>query len=450
MDNRERILNGDLIKTVWHLAWPNIITSLLTTVNMLTDRFFVGRLGEGSIAIVTSVWSYMWLFYGSAQALSTGNIALVARFVGQGKMWKAEKSARQSWVLSVLVAALFNLISLVWTEPIFKLLGLRPELYAQAKLYFYPLVLSAFLSAGIFTLLSNLRGLGDMLESLKVLVTINVLCIFLDWVLIFGHFGLPRMGILGAGMALLLTRVVAIVLLIVAHKVHKNFNLFSGSFAPNYLWMYRILRLGSPLVAQNFIRTLGGLIMLAILARTQDGTSAVAAMGVGMVVEGFAFMPAVGYAMAATTMVGQNLGAQAPERAEKSGFIAAKQGAWIMGAVAVLFCIFANPIARCFATNPETVYLISTYFWINAISEPFLGLAITLSGALEGAGDTRIPTLISIITTWVIRLPLAFLFCSVLKLHANYAWIAMSASTIAQGIWITARFKSGKWKLMRV
>jgi len=450
MENREKILSGDLIKTVWHLAWPNITTALLTTVNMLTDRFFVGRLGEGSIAIVTSVWFYMWLFYGSSQALSTGNIALVARFVGQGKIRKAEQSARQSLILGVVVAGLFTAISVIWTEPIFKLLGIAQNLYPQAKLYFYPLVFSSFLSYGIFSLLSNLRGLGDMLVPLRILVIVNLLCIVLDYLLIFGHWGLPRLGILGAGVAMVAARTCGVILLYWAHKLHKDFNLFSGSFAPKYLWIYRILRLGSPLVAQNLIRSLGGLFLLGILARTQDGTAAVAAIGVGMVIEGFAYMPAVGYAMAATTMVGQNLGAESTERAEKSGWIAAYQGAMIMGIVAVLFAIFAAPIARVFSSHPATIHLICTYFWINAVSEPFLGLAIVLSGALEGAGDTRIPTLISICTIWCLRVPLAFLFCSALKLHPNFVWLAMSLSTIAQGIWITARFRGGKWKTARV
>lgn len=448
---REQIISGDLVKTVWHLAWPNILLSLFSLLNMTTDRLFIAHLGEGPMAVVTAGGFYLWFFQSIAIGINVGTIALVSRFTGKQEPHKAEETGRQALMLGVGFSLLFTILSWCYAGPILKLMGLPPGLLEQGKLYYYPLIFSALFQYFLHTQASILRGLGDMITPLKVLGAVSVLCVLMAYPLIFGLGHMPPMGLLGAGLATGISRFLgAIFLFFYFIKPRNGYSLYSGAFLPSLKWFMRILRVGFPMVVQNAIDSLGWLVKIGILARTNQGVNAVAALGVGITVEGISFMIGFSYAIAAATMVGQNLGAGSVERAEQGAWRAANQGALLMLAVSAVFAALAYPLAKLFVHDHQAISLVCTYLWIVAPSEPLLGYALIFSGALEGAGDTWVPACITIFAAWVLRIPLIYYLCLVLNWGAVPAWVLLSVTAVIQGLLIMLRFKSGKWKAARV
>jgi putative MATE family efflux protein len=223
-----------------------------------------------------------------------------------------------------------------------------------------------------------------------------------------------------------------------------------GSWKPKTEWMLRILKIGSPAAVQNLLRSVGSWAFIGILGRITHATEAQAALFIGLQLEGLAFMPGFGFNIAAATLVGQNLGARKVERAEKSAWGSVAFGSSMMAAIALVFFIFAEPLARLFTKDPMVVHYAVLYLRINAISEPFLGLSMVLTGAFEGAGDTLPPTIMTLLSLWAFRLPIASILSITLGYGVIGAWAAMSVSAILQGLLIALMFKRGRWRHKKV
>jgi len=220
----------------------------------------------------------------------------------------------------------------------------------------------------------------------------------------------------------------------------------------DWTWCARILNIGWPAAIQNLLwstASAGFRCILGALPAAQVNP-AQAALTVSLAVESMAFMPGIAYSMAATPLVGQNLGAGKPDRAEHSAWVAVGQAVFIMSSVALVFFLAPEWLARKFTQERTVVPLIVSYLRIMAISEPFLALGMVLRGALQGAGDTRMPAAITVGTFWVVRLPLAYLLAIALHYGATGAWVAMSATTCLSGALMACWFKWGTWRALEV
>jgi putative MATE family efflux protein len=215
-------------------------------------------------------------------------------------------------------------------------------------------------------------------------------------------------------------------------------------------WAWRIFRIGLPAAGQAVIRQLGMMSFTGMLARTVEGTASVAALQIGIRAESIAFMPGFGYSVAAATLVGQNLGAKDPKRAERSAWAATYQAILVMSVMATIFFMLAHVLAGAFTSDRAVRVLGSDYLRVNAICEPFLALGMVLTGALQGAGDTVRPTYITLFTMWILRLPLGYMLMFVLHLNTHGAWIAMSITTIVGGLMTVLLFRAGTWKRIKV
>lgn len=206
-----------------------------------------------------------------------------------------------------------------------------------------------------------------------------------------------------------------------------------------------------PAAVQALLRTVGYSVYYGIIGRAVEGTAAVAALTVGVQAESLAFMPGFAFSIAATSMVGQNLGANQPQRAEHSGWVSAGQGAVVMGLMGATFFVYAEQFARLFTDSPEVIALAALYLKINAVSEPFLALGMILTGALQGSGETRLPAVITFISMWLIRIPLTWLLAlSPMGFGAVGGWVGMAVTTIIGGLLTTAYFKWGAWRGIQV
>ncbi|MHB1001657.1 MAG: MATE family efflux transporter [Armatimonadota bacterium] len=442
---RDRIVNGHIGRTVWWLAWPSAITMLLQTANGLVDAVFVGRLGSSALAGVGLASQIMLILMSISAAVSIGATALVARFIGSNEPEDAAIAVRQSVLISIVLSVISGVVIYLLGPTILHAIGGRGEGLRLGVSYLNILLLGVTPFFLMFVLSGVFRGLGDVKTPLNIMIVITVISLVGDYLLIFGIGPFPRMGVVGAGIATVASRIAATLLyLYYIPKSHLR-NALHGSWCPHWDWFRRIMNIASPAAVQGLLRTGASMLFFSILGLTPEGMVGIAALTIGLRTEALAFMPGFAFSIAATSMVGQNLGASQPDRAEKSAWAAVWQGIWVTSAIGLLFIVFARPIASLFTNDPDVLPLAAQYLMLNGISEPFLAMAMVFTGALQGAGETRLPMYATILTLWVIRLPFTYILAITLGLDAYGAWIAMSASTVLQGLATLWVFKVSRW-----
>ncbi len=459
---RAEILHGPLSKSVLMLAYPSVATMLLQTTNGFLDRFFVGHLEAGpeAQAAVTVSNSLMFALMAAGMAISVGTTALVARSIGEGDIDRAKKATEQSLALTLMLSFLIAIPMWLLRMPILEAFGLQAGARELAAQYLGITILGMPMLFAMLTMNGAFRGMGDTVRPFYVTLGANLVHAGLNWLLIFGNWGFPKMGLPGGATALAVSQAVSTLL----YVLFLRRSLLAGVrfFSPiDWEWTRRIARIGLPAAGQQLVRVGSMLTLQILVARMGAGDAAVAALGVGLVSESIAFMPGFGYSIAASAFVGQNLGANQPKRASAGAWSATWQAVAIMSVMGVMFYFFAEPFARFFiphldgesatraAQVEETVKLTASYLRVAACSEPFLALGMVLTGALQGAGETISPTLITVVTMVFLRVPLAY-FLLAGGYGTEGAWWAMSISTIAQGIATAYLFRQGGWQRTRV
>ncbi len=438
--------NFDLHRAVWRLAWPSVLTMLLQTLNSFTDRFFVGHLGSDALAAVGVGGQFMFLLFSVGMSISVGTSALVARFTGAKEDDQATLAANQSvWI--ALIASVFC-IALMWPlrQTVIGWMHVNPHA-ADLCVRYLSLTLLGIPALFLMLILGSVfRGLGDTVTPLRVMIGVNVIHLGGDWLLIFGHWGLPRMGLMGGATALVASQIIGAALYFWFLRDSPVRGLLTRLGHLDLSWARRILNIGLPAAGQNISRVLSMMVFTGVLARSPEATAAVAAFTIGLTSESIAFMPGFAFSMAAGTLTGQNLGAGDPQRAERAAWAALLQGLVVMVFMGAVFFTFALPFTHIFTHDPHVVPLAVAYLRIAAVSEPFLALGMILTGALNGAGDTKAPAWAAVVTMWGIRLPLAWVGIFLLSLGAIGAWWSLTISTALNGLIALWLFKRGWWK----
>jgi len=309
------------------------------------------------------------------------------------------------------------------------------------------------MSIGAFTIFfsfflnSSLRGAGDAITPAKIMMLATVINIGLDPIMIFGLLGFPCLGVAGSALATVIARGVGVAILFwlffskrsVLHLSLKHMKL-------NFNIMGRIIKIGIFGSMEGLIRNISGLVLMRIIALF--GTNAVAAFGIGMRLQMLAMMPGFGFANAAAILVGQNLGAEKPERAEKSAWLATGFYEIFLVVMGVIFFVFPRSIIGIFNNYPEVMSIGSIFLRFFAATLVFTGLAIVLGRTLNGSGDTISPMFITGISLFVFQIPLAIL------LSKSYGiigvWVAIATANIIQSLVMAFWFNKGKWKYKRV
>ncbi len=440
----------ELHRSVWKLAWPSVLTMVLQTLNSFIDRFFVGHLGSDALAAVGIGGQVLSVLFAVGMSISAGTTALVSRAKGEDNTEEAKQAANQSLWIGVVAAIVC--VAAIW--PLRRIaVGLLHVDPSAADLCVRYLSLTLLGIPALFLMLilsAVLRGLNDTVTPLRVMIGVDLIHIIGDYVLIFGHFGLPRLGLYGGAAALVISQIVGAVLYLCFLQRTRVRGFITCLKRLDLGWAKRIMAVGGPASAQNVSQVLSAMVFTGVLAHSPEGTSAVTALTIGQTSEGIATMPGFGFAAAAETLAGQNLGADNADKAEKSGWASWQQGAVLMVIMGAVFFVLARPFAHIFTHDPKVVPLTVAYLRITALSEPFLALGLILSGSLNGAGDTKAPAWAGITTLWGVRLPLAWLLIFHLHLGASGAWWAMTITTVLDGLIVFWLFKQGGWKKTKV
>lgn len=446
---RNLLSEEHVARTVWSLALPTMIASIVQSANSFLDRIFVGRLGAEALAAVGVGGQMVFLTMALAMAVSTGATAIVARMVGANDRAQLREAARQSLGIAMVLGVLLTLSGYLLLPFLLDWYQLNERTNRLAHEFLGWALLGV---PGMFLLMGlsgAFRGLGDTRSPMIASIGATLAHIIGDWLLIFGNLGFPKLGVQGAGVAMALSTWVGAGILWVQQWARSERELAIPAF-PIRAWWARIMRIGLPASARTFIYSTSSVMFTGILSATAAGTAAVAALPIGLTAESIAFMPGFAFAIAASALVGQALGAKNERLAERFGWACAWQACAVMTTMAVVFFVFAEYFARLFTSDPKVIELAVAYLRINALTEPLLAFGMVLAGALQGAGDSLKAMLATFITQWVVRIPLAYLMALGLGWDAYGAWAAMALSSGFSGLLMMYLFKRGGWKKARV
>ena len=441
---------GPILPALIILAIPMILEMSMEALFAIVDTFFVAKLGAAPVAVVGLTESVLALIYAVGVGLSIGATAMVARRVGEKDLEGAARTATHAVYLGLFVSVVMGIIGVIFAPDIFRLLGAEQEVIDIGLPFMRLMYGSCGVIVFLFLLNGIFRGAGDAAIALRVLVIANGLNIILDPLLIFGVWIFPELGVTGAAFATVIGRGVG-----VAYAAYLLFGRSNGRldirrehwrFDPKLLWS--MVSIAGPAIIQFLVTTATWSVLVTIVAKF--GSVAIAGYQIGLRVFIFLLLPIVGLANAAATLVGQNLGAEKPDRAERSVWIAGGWAAGILGVLGLGFIFFSTQVVSIFTTDPEVAAYGSDCLRIIGYGYAFYGLAIVTESAFNGAGDTWTPTYINLAVLWAFEIPLAWL----LSKHYGYGpqgvfW----AITISFSIWTVVAallFKRGKWKLKSV
>lgn len=435
---------GSIPRAVFLLAIPMILELSLESVFAVVDMFFVGKLGQNAIATVGLTESVITIVYSVAIGLSTAATAVVARRVGEKNYEEAAHAGAQSLLIVLVVNIVLSVVGVWYAGDILALMGASEEVVRDGAV-FTRIMLGGSIAIMLLFLINGIfRGAGDAAMAMRSLWIASIINIILCPIFIH-YFGLK-----GAATATLFGRSTGV--------IYQCYHLFKGKgllkFRADHFKFHReiatsIIKIASPATFQ-FIIASGSWILLARLVAETGGTTASAGYQIAIRNVVFFILPAWGLSNAAATLVGQNLGAKQPERAEKSVMLTTKYNVMFMGFVMLLFTFCSEPIIRFFTHDEPVVVYGAKALQIIGLGYIFYGVGMVMTQALNGSGDTKTPTIIYFIGFWLFQVPFAYLLAKGLDMKSTGAFIAVPVAETLIAIIAWYYFKKGKWKEVKV
>lgn len=443
------ITEGPISKTIIKLALPVVLGMLLEFALSITDYFWVGKLGAIAQDAVTSSMVVMWIIFVLITIVSVGVTALVSRFVGANDKVKAAFYIKQGLALALFLGLFFSTIG-YWVTP--QLLIFMDSSPATLELGI-PYLRIFFLSGVIFfwneTIFASFRASGDTKTPTIVSSLAVLLNMVLDPLFIFGYGPFPELGVAGASTATAISVFIGMLIittLLLKGKIGYSVNQLY-KIKPKLKELWKIAKIGLPMSTQQLVFVAVYLFLIKIVH--SFGEISGAAMGIGNRMESFSYLTCFGFSLAASTMVGQNLGAGKPDRAAKCAY--GSIGIAISMTLIMTFCfiVFPKYIASVFTDDPEVLAIAVDYLIILGISQFAMAIEIVLEGSFSGAGDT-IPPMLVMIPGSLARIPLAYYLCFDLGWGINGVWWTLTITTLVKSMILLYWFRLGHWKLKEV
>jgi putative MATE family efflux protein len=436
---------GNLHRDIWYLALPMTLETGIVNVAQVLDTYWVSRLGSAALAAVTISISVRWVVNSLANGLGIGGMAVVARRTGERDRAAAEHATWQTILLGLVVSAVLGAVGLALAHPILSLLGADAEVL--------PLGLD-FLRvgfAGLFTLIlvyvinALLRGAGEARLAMMVLFLATAVTVVLEPLLVFGWGPVPRLGVAGSAWANVLGFGAGLALqLVVLLSGRARIAINLRDLKPDFPLMARIVRIAVPSTVQMTLRSSSRLVIVGLVGAF--GTYATAGYGVANRMLLIALIPGFGLGNAAGTLVGQNLGARKPDRAELSGWWVSAYSAAYMATAAALLFIFAEALISFFDSTPDVVAYGTDCLRVVAPSLIASGVGVVLARSFDGAGNTVPAMVINLLTLWALEVPVAVGLSQIAGLGASGVWWGRAIANVANGVLFAFWFRRGRWK----
>lgn len=432
-------------RRVLGLAWPVITQNLLETLVGVIDTLLVSWLGAVAIAGVGAALQVVFFLLAVLSAVSIGAGIIVAHAIGAGDHAGAARLGKQTLVWGLLGALPLAAAGALGAGAIIRAFGVAPDVaaigtgYLRITMVMLPALLLVFAASAV------LRGAGDTKTPLRVSLLANLINAGLAYGLIYGHFGLPALGANGSAWAAATGRIVAAVTLVVVLARGGSGLSLRGrdGWWPRLAVARRILALGMPAALEQTLISAGFTTLTVIVATL--GTQALAAQRIAFNAMSVAFLPGIGFSIAASTLVGQSLGARKPDEAAASAWAAAGWAALWMGAMGVVYLVFAEPVIALFTDDPAVGTLARQSLRVLALQQPLWGLLFVGSGALRGAGNTRFPLLANAIGVW------GPVLGGLIAVHAfgaslPFVWAFFIPGALLNALANWRRFQRGDWR----
>jgi putative MATE family efflux protein len=436
---------GSIGIAVFILAVPMIIEMMAESLFAIVDIFFVSRLGSSAVAVVSITESMMFLIYSVAIGLSIGATATVARRIGEKDPEGAAKATTHSIYLGAIASLVLGVIGVTFAATILRVMGAEESVVAQGTTFTRIMLGGNIVVMFLFMLNAIFRGAGDAAIAMRVLWFANIMNIILAPCFIFGVWFFPQLGVTGAAVGTTLGRGLGV--LFASYKLffgEKRFTIHKNHWLIDWARLWKLVKVSAPGVLQFFIQTASWIGLVRVV--TGFGTQAIAGYQIGIRVIIFALLPSVGLANAAATLVGQNLGAQKPDRAEKSVWKATFYNCIVQTSIGLLFVLFAEQIAGVFATEPAEFAFATNAIRIIAYGFFFYACGMVLETAFNGAGDTWTPTWINFFIFWMFEIPFAYTLAYYFEMGPLGVFWAITVSFSLLAVVSALLFRRGKWK----
>jgi len=438
-----------LSKAILLLSIPMVLEMIMESIFAIADIFFVSKLGPDAIATVGLTESLLTIIYAIGMGLSMGTTALISRRIGEKKPYRASVAAVQSIIAGALVSLIIGIPAMIFAKDLLRIMGASPEIIETGYVYASILLGSNLIIMLLFIINAVFRSSGDAAISMRVLFLANFANIILDPIFIFGFGPIPAFGIKGAAIATTIGRGLAVVFqFYMLFKGNGRIKIYKKAIRFNLKVMKDLIKISLGGILQSIIAHSSWIGMVRIIAFF--GSTALAGYTIAIRIIIFVLLPSWGISNAAATLVGQNLGAKKPERAEKAVWTTGYVNMVLLGVFSIVFIIEPHFFIRIFTTDLDVIQSGAKGLRIISLGFIFYAMGMVMVQAFNGAGDTRTPTLINIVCFWIIEIPVAYYLA---KMNGMDEYGVYTAIIIAESImtiiamWL---FKKGHWKTEKV
>lgn len=431
------------------LSIPMILEMLMESIFAVVDIFYVSKVSVNAVATIGLTESVITLVYAVAIGLSMAATAIVSRRIGEKDNEGASQAAVQVIFLGIAVAAVISVIGILFPKEILGLMGGEPDLIAEGYGYTQVLLGGNVTIMLLFLINAVFRGAGDASIAMWTLILSNGLNIILDPMFIFGFGPIPAYGVEGAAIATTIGRGSAVLFqLLVLFYGWSKIKVGFKDVVLRVAVMLNLIKVSLGGIGQFLIGTSSWVFLMRIMS--EFGSEVLAGYTIAIRVMMFTFMPAWGMSNAAATLVGQNLGAQQPGRAEQSVWKTGKYCAIFMGLVSIAYLVFAPEIISWFTQEPNVVENGSLCLRVIAAGYIFYAYGMVVINSFNGAGDTITPTIINFICFWLFQLPFAYLMAISFDFGPMGVFLAIVLAEVLISIIAIIWFRKGRWKLTKV
>lgn len=439
------LTTGSIHKAIWYLAPPMMLETGILNVSQILDTYWVGKLGSAALAAVTISITIRWVLNSLANGLGIGGMAVVSRRIGARDQAAAEHATWQTILLGLIVSAVLAVVGVIAAKPLLVLLGADAEVLPLGLTYLRVSFGGLFALILVFAINSMLRGAGEARLAMQVLFLATAVTVVSEPVLIFGFGPIPALGVAGSAWSFVLGFGVGLILQVtVLLRGRARIRINLHDLEPDLPLMWRIIQVALPSTIQMALRSSSRLAIVALVG--VYGTFATAAYGVANRMLLIALIPCFGLGNSAGTLVGQNLGAQRPNRSERSAWWVSAYSGGYMVVVAAILTIFASDLIAFFDPTPQVVAIGAECLRVVAWSMVFSAVGVVLARGFDGAGNTVPAAAINLLTLWAMEVPIAFALSRWLALGITGIWWGRAIANVANGALFAVWFQRGKWK----
>ncbi|MBQ5813847.1 MAG: MATE family efflux transporter [Clostridia bacterium] len=443
----EGVTSKMLYKDIITIAWPALVELTLMQLTAMFDTIQVSQLGTWATSAVGLTTQPKFLLATAFTALNTGTMALVGRYRGSGEQEKAKRVIRQSFMLNTFFGLLFAIVGLIFAEPMIAFMGASEEkVLIEGVKYFQIQMFGMFTVSMTSCITSTLRGCGDSKTAMIYNMVSNVINVTLNYILINGHFGFPRLEVVGASLATVIGQAVALVMALIAIRKKNQYARLEfpkGSFKLDKDVVSNITRIGLPAMVEQLAMRFGVIVFTKTIAGL--GTDAYATHTICMSIQSMTFMNGQAFATSATSLVSQSLGKGRADMAMHYSKRTQRIGMMTAAMIALFVFTCNKPLISLYNSDPIIIATGSALLSMVALIQPFQASQFIFAGALRGAGDTKFTAMVTMLTVMLLRPGLAIFFINQFDLGLNGAWYALVVDQLVRTLLVFYRYHSGKW-----